>query len=1789
MSGGYRGGFILEGFRVKIPSNKDTMTVTVTNGIAIDRGGRLITLEEGEYFLNNSPDGKDIDLLDSAEKNYLMLEFTLAGSDSTERAFWDPTYPNPAILDSDGDSVPQPRGKEFSQYVETRKAHDWTILVSSSGFEDTADPNKLRIPLAVIPVNTAGPAINLTNSVEIWHPSTSVIEKPLSRLPIAPWTISDIPYIQCADTRLFPSSGAISVYRKDLTPRWFSVAGVNTQVIEYTGNDRENNRLYLAGSTQVRSGNDVDGFPYEEPEITDIVQQETYLGVVPSWYLREANEFDCRPMFFSVTEVMGSKAETPDQWPLNADGERRTDSRQFKYWSGLALIQHPTPNVPTETYPSISYGQTVTVTYPSQRLETRIKQNQDFFRVLASLVQEAKYGYAEVEKGSWVEAEVTSAILESLGLTSTGGEYLIDNTKNFTQQYVGSSVLVVSGPNQGERLAIERVYGNSVLHFSTTAPNPFGLGDQYELELNFPTTYGGYVEQYKLGSLREVYNARVDQFTDTYAKDLNRRLTNNKVATITVGDGISTFGDYVGDAGLRAAFFQAFAQKRGAVIYVRAGSYDLGVNYQCPIGSNTTIVGDGPGVTNISLNNSAVGPTCFMIRDYENHYTTPATQPSVASNITFKNLSLLGSNGPVLVNSPIEHQTSPGVTGGAMGTGAWRTTWGVNNSPTYIDNLTIDNVHISGGIIGPWTTDADCSYAVYLVSDETWNLTSGNSEITFKNCKFYNSEGGALLLKTCKGVKITDCTFDSTGADKMLEGVTFSSRCTDVVAGIPFHGFVNTDGNIQVSGCTFTGAMYDESVVLNPTTYPADNKRGWINFTPSYLGINTSISDCQFQGYLMGNNVIVGGVGATYARAYEGDPQIGTCIVKCGGNDLLVTGCNFGNYNVGVISQVGITTINNCRFFQVTKTTIVDQQISATATNNSWKYVQFSGASGTVTDWNYWSTMYLAALGSVGEYRAIDFGLKTEIKSCTFSGQQTGTLLPSISNNRGCIVVHSVLPFLTSNDQSSPTDRPRYTLSIDSCNFNDIEAVFSADYLKPIASLLGYLSYNWDLISISNCVISGVTTAVEDNETWLWHTAADSVDYYSTRTAQITNFVYNNNTHYKCVYYGSSTNQRGFVAIGAEKISIKGNIFDGLSPTAIASAAQDLNPVCSFAVGAGGLTFDGNEFLNCFPGANQTQITMLQASIMSVTVDSTTANTEFAESSGPLLDISNNKFTPTEKGKFGASVGAGRVSNGVLVDAYYPDVTPLSVGPDYTNGILHTTIGEHFWPKLIFNNNDLYLNNGNFGLLSKQHTGYDSIGNDFDGFFANLWAWYAAEIKNNKVILNVEDDSVNFQYENEVSAPLTFLNPIVVRPTADLNNGVTSVPLPGPMGGETLAIPFLGSSFLAIPQKFYACIDLRSMARLTRLATGLDSMTSWPTTTISNNNLEIKAQNTLHTANSVTHEYMGLRISKFPVSPVKITDNGFGQAPLVLSWVFLNPYFSLHRPITPPEYIGYTYQIEGNNFIGGLDGPIVYIDSAIGFGTELTYNTSSGPLISYSSANIYFNNNVVSNHRDVMISNNWPFRGYVKFASPYFESYIQNGTPLSATNLLTYDGGFGMGAQCYTPWHWEVCNNKLKNSYFIITNIQTSGTFGGRDFWYNQNPNSDGIIGPDDAGDIRAGFSYFSDNYFESPYHSIGQGPGGQVQDPGGANQNSFFGFNFTPIVPPGGTGSWPVATTNLSQDDLCNEDGNSTPFALGDRMRGIVAGTHTSKWQQPSTLPLRNIYSQPAVADKNTLVEGDP
>ena len=294
ISGDYNGGFVLEGFRVEIDTTSlAARRIYVHNGIAIDRDGRLITFEDGDNFSNNIDIKKEF-LLTTAPMHYVSVEFAFDDTDDDTRAVWDPTYENPNIIDSAGNTHAAPNGREFPLNIPTRRALSWRIVVNTSGFEDRGDlgteGHTLRIPLAIIPVNAG--AINTgATGFALENPWTTVIETPQANGT----------ELVCANTRLFGSTGKVEILDR------FGVSRLGVGVrADYGFLDDDNNVVASIDNgtgtllTNVRAG-----------DIVHLVRSpvDAAADLVPN-LLQAGNRWDARPMLFSFTDPVADSEET---------------------------------------------------------------------------------------------------------------------------------------------------------------------------------------------------------------------------------------------------------------------------------------------------------------------------------------------------------------------------------------------------------------------------------------------------------------------------------------------------------------------------------------------------------------------------------------------------------------------------------------------------------------------------------------------------------------------------------------------------------------------------------------------------------------------------------------------------------------------------------------------------------------------------------------------------------------------------------------------------------------------------------------------------------------------------------------------------------------------------------------------------------------------------------------------------------------------------------------------------------------------------------------------------------------------------------------------------------------------------------------------------------------------------------------------------------------------------------------------------------------------------------------
>ena len=822
MSGDYRGGFVLEGFRIENNNATTLGEIIVHNGIAIDRFGRLITAEDDPFTKNTDLQQQWTFPIPPAGtvEHYVMVEFELADVDLKQRVVWDPTFPNPDIIDSDNDLVPTPKGKEFSIDIPVRRAKLWKIVTSSgigAGFTDSTDPNTVRIPIAIIPVTTGGTGVDIPVA-DLDKPRTTVMEKP--------GTIAQSSLV-VANSRLLKDNADIQIldYRTG-TPRTFLVAGIpGVAEIPYAFNDRDNNELSALtvddGMTNV--------------EIGDIVVNESD----PTLYLKEGCAWDCRPMFFSFTDPTSATEEQ-----LSLPDEQET--RNMRFESGQSLIRDT--NLGTAPWNDWNYYPAGAATYRRRvterplRSEDRLKQKQDFFRALAAITREVKYG-------DEINIEGLSVVATSYGSTPFSNAanrfaFTINTSTNLDNppggisgDLIGATLTFDAGTaNPGASSIVSSISAPTfstanVQEYIVGAFTPFlnipNLADTFTLtkKISFSNEKGQskttqYVDNYRTGTLNEIYRARIDRLSNTWCSDLQERLQVNKIPIVTVGDGYKTFGDYNGDAGLVQALNDVYNLDLGGIIYVKRGNYNLAFSGPIGMRSNTVLMGEGKGATNIALDSLSY----FLFETT----SSPTAGQETADNIRIESLSITAFTD---------------VAADTDGRGSIFT----NISP--IRNLVIEDVHFQGGSLynnaaaSPGLTKR---YIGHIASVSAVGTYLGNYNITIKD-SIFSVEGGGIFLDGCRNVKIHDCTFQSENSDftfvGMSEGIVIDGNTPSGVNGARYGSNDPTLalGEVSISDCKFLGQQTNMSAL--PGDVPT---RGWIFTTPDYLGSPIAVNNCQF-------------------------------------------------------------------------------------------------------------------------------------------------------------------------------------------------------------------------------------------------------------------------------------------------------------------------------------------------------------------------------------------------------------------------------------------------------------------------------------------------------------------------------------------------------------------------------------------------------------------------------------------------------------------------------------------------------------------------------------------------------------------------------------------------------------------------------------------------------------------------------------------------------------------------------------------------------------------------------
>lgn len=1699
VSGGYRGGFVLEGFRVEIPNPLSENQVTVYNGIALDRAGRLITNEEGNLFLNNSKYSQTVKLLNSVPNNYLMVEYTLEPVDYDGRAFWDPTYENPPIVDSGNDNVPQPKGKEFTVSVPTRKAQSWTIIVSGTGFEDATDPNKIRIPIAIIPIDAGGTNnINLTLGTDTDFAQTTLIEQPV----VGTVDTETLGYLRCADTRMFPDSGVIKLYDPSTNGvRPFSGVGGNELTI--VSNDRENNVLYVSSIAFINPTVSI----LLHPRVGDVVRVETTTAAGENLLLA-GGAYDCRPMLFSFTDSLSATKELTSPWTSGgvSSADRLTEPRNNRYWAARSLITDPdTTGNTTKNYPAdVSYGQHKSVPVLAPRVENRIKQEQDFFRVLGALLLEMKYGVPEDVVGAATETTLdsmaVSGTLYKLGIRTTAVDkfYLVDTTQHFSQSLVGSWVRCTDATvaaNFEKREQIAEVIGDHVLKFTSAWPVTWTATDTYVVEKNYPSylsksTQKGFVDAKYTGSLEEVYDGRVDQFTDSYAEDLNRRLSINKVATITVGDGINTHGDFTGGAGLLAAFKLAYDKKRGAHIHIRRGEYLVQSTSPIAVGPNTLVTGEGKDATIIKLLGNGLDasatPNYFLIRDYFENYLTPGTTTIAdirCNNIQFKDLTLqsadAGANGdgtgaatwltgsgfPLISNVPLGFSTAPMTFGvGAAPAGIWLPNWTTaTNTASLVQNFTLDNVHLIGGGRGDWATGQDTTYAVYISADEQYFEDYVNKDISFINCTFDSYQGGTAVLKACQKVSVKDCDFRNgtplAVGQEPTAGIVFCSR-VDNQSEQYRAGKENSDGDVSITGCTFEGTMYTRAAP--DLRFPWDGI-GWITFTPTYLGQDVLVSSCNFRGDLLGDSTANTYSwrqlrwGFDWANLAVKPTVVG--VVNCSPHNIAISSCEFHTMKKAVVAQTGLVTVDSCNFWNCDTGIYVRPEIHAAVQYN---YARFSGTiDGTniflngINPANFWTA---SKLGSQAYYYP---------GNATLTGAYTRVHATSCTFLKGTNGIDIGLPNI-SGDFDGTKDL-RTTIKVRNCLFQQPKnagiSFETCNKLTQTSVLAGgassvRINENWDLIDINACEFEdskyavkfygGIGDLVKDDTS-----AYDSVDH----KLPIHTFRYQNNSHTRCEYDGrkshgsvSNTDKNcgALSVVAGTYVVADSNTFEackqlnGVEHTLAGGqvSVYEVSPVLFVLCGESGTSVKNNVWQDCEAGDNDKAIAMLQIGLCGASL--VNAVTPQAGNTGVPVEVSSNTINRSHT--------LPGVQNGVFISAVLPEgQNPITGLQADNNAVVGTQAqysgvlvnGPHFRARLSFKNNDFDLSSPNYGLTSVQHKNY--VGTSTSGKFelsssySNFWEWYSADVTDNKISLhafNIETLNGSRQYGNDIGCNL--INKALAFERFDGTNRA--------FAEQTLRYSFLGGANQQNAACYVACVDLRRVYRATETTYAVDNdAIGGSVVNVLNNTFNILSDSTLGAAlvSKDTQEIMGFRVSKFPME-LNVRNNTFNRAPLYVKWSWMCPYHKNSRPGAEEDFGGSTITIDNNSFFNYQVGTTVDINPAVGFGQEysplLMTHTGAGYM------QVAFTNNVVRSKEGASTNANWDlWPTAVRFWHPDYESWgqLNGGVPgAPAGNLFQLAGGFHVNMD-QSAYIWRVTNNHLQDTFFRVTKGRAGGVSGG--------------------------------------------------------------------------------------------------------------------------------------------------
>ena len=1168
-TGDYSGGFVLEGFRVEI-ENAATRHIIVHNGLAIDREGRLITFEEGSNFKNNSDASTVSVQLSSTDKTYFVyVEFKLADSANEPRSLWDPTFENADIVDvPGGDTHAAKKGKEVVIDLPPRLCHSYSVGVQSNFFPDVSDSNTLRIPVASIVVADG------VISTDTERAKTTVIKAPSA---LHGDTLGDsITKLRCANTRHFPTSGTISVYKQSDGSK---ITFENSKSsMGYTFNDRYNNTI--TGISNLQEDSSATGT--NEIRTGDMIICSTG----PS-YITAGSKYDNRPMFFSFTDPTSATQE------VDPTGSFSDESRNLRYFSGRALITNP-----DNTTPATTTFANRTVTHPRNRVENNIKNSQDFFRVLGTLIREMKYGKPFTMTGTVVG--VTST--DDTALTHQGKDRLVDTSEFFTEDFVGAVVTFTSGALDTQTTTVSEVIGEHILTFTSSLTTNVTDGFTYKLVKNISTD-SQYVDSKKAGTSREIYDARIDKLNRTYQSDLQTKLQANKPFLATIGDGVTSFGDYNVKSGddigavindflaNDASYQNRKLRNLGGTIYIKRGEYTI--SSIAKIRENIHIKGDGPENTKITAKEQ-VGDAYFdIVGTTAKAGSTRHTIPGVK----FSDIYLIG------------RPEGDGDTGGGNDVNAGgRSSIIRANETTAVFNFTLDNVRIKGGSY--YTATSGDGTGIGQAKSSAVTLGNSSQETAMRDIKILNSRfeitgRGINFANTARNVKIDNCTFvseETDGADDiggnfefagMVEGIRFGKASSN---GYSYgEGSSKAGGSISVTNCQFMGKQTDQV-----------KERGWIYLSSSLECPSVKISNCSFTGDVLGAN---GGNG--FPKDVQ--DQDGACVVNNADVSLLIIGCQFHSYGTGIKLSAGDNSIKSCLFEVVKNACLIkDDSISD-------DYV---------------------TLDSVGGQ--IDSKIIAKIDDCNFVDFPTDTV-------NGTESFQAIT--IDSTDSNTSNGSGSY-INVVNCTFESYKTGISLSSLGSDISSASEYKLQYSHINIDSCTFKdikhkAVSMATNGVNTRLHNSITGTTDVLKWGVRR---FIYSENKHFLCSAIASSC-----VDLSGGHVVANNNVFDG--------GARTVDQNCLYIVGgARSVEINGNSFVGLEGDTSTVDFTAIK---FDVPHRNDTGDSTLQSSDHVTVTMNNNKIHCLNK--FGAKGKNNGILLAPYTFGYTSSDTPTSVNGTFLN------------------------------------------------------------------------------------------------------------------------------------------------------------------------------------------------------------------------------------------------------------------------------------------------------------------------------------------------------------------------------------------------------------------------------------------------------------------------------------------------------------------------------------------